>query len=1039
MNQGQKRAVDTVEGTVLVIAGPGTGKTEVLAARIAQILRTTDSSPATILCLTYTDAGTVAMRSRLLEFIGPDAYRVDIFTFHAFCAMVIRDNADHFGMTGLSAVSELEQYQLVQRIIDEFPLDHPLTRSTGDLYFEAHRLLELYGIMKQEDWSAAWLAERADHWTASLADDPDYRYKRAGKGRDGTPYKKGDLNQGKMQEAIRRAEQLKAAAATFDRYRELLRELGRYDFADMILWCIDAFKQSPELLAQYQERYLYLLVDEFQDTSGSQFELLTLLTGYWDNPNLFAVGDDDQSIYRFQGASVENIRLFCERFSPDLVTIALTENHRSSQSILDAAASLISRNSERLVEDKELVAMNPEVASLAERPELLACATQAQETAYIAGEIERLRDSGVPLERIAVIYRNHGQSEDIIRYLTARGIPVLTRRRSDILREPLIEKLLDLLRYLRMELFRPHSGERLLFALLHEPWFGIRPLTLARMSVGIARRRSERQPVFWREQLAACAAPGVQETLFDDQNRALAEAGRMIEELVQDAAVMPLQELLHAIITRLGVLAQALSAPERVWNLQILNTFFDFVREESTKRPMGPSDLLEMVDAMTAQGIQLPAEKLTHAGQGVNFVTAHGSKGLQFDYLFMIGSTAGAWDSTGRSRTYPLPPTVWRTVAGSEEEEARRLFYVAMTRARRKLVISWPLADNKDRALEKSRFVAELAESGFCTERRIELDDADLLAFGAVALKALPLHGSSDFIDRGFVETLLQKYSLSVTHLSGYLHCPVAFYFNTLLRVPAPMNAAMTFGSAVHHALEQLFRGMLKQQPRRFPPVEQFVEQFRWYMHHHQESFSQAEFRRRLEYGEAILPGFYRHHLSGWSTEVLVEYPCRSVVMDGIPLNGKLDKVELNGRRVTVVDYKTGSHQNARKKLKPPDPEKVAKAAAEGKAASFEDRLGGDYWRQAVFYRILAESDPVRGWRLQEARFDFVEPDKQTGEFHHALVEVDDAALDVVKEQIRDVYGRIRAMEFSPGCGEPDCAWCRFVDRYTAVDSGGTV
>ena len=162
LNQAQRKAVDTVEGPVLVIAGPGTGKTEILAARIANILLTTDALPENILCLTYTDAGTVAMRSRLLQFIGPNAYRVDIFTFHAFCNLVIQEQADHFGLRNLTTISELEQFRYVREIIDAFPLDHPLTRSTGDLHFEADRLLALYEIMKKEDWSSAWLAERID-------------------------------------------------------------------------------------------------------------------------------------------------------------------------------------------------------------------------------------------------------------------------------------------------------------------------------------------------------------------------------------------------------------------------------------------------------------------------------------------------------------------------------------------------------------------------------------------------------------------------------------------------------------------------------------------------------------------------------------------------------------------------------------------------------------------------------------------------------------------------------------------------------------
>ena len=144
--------------------------------------------------------------------------------------------------------------------------------------------------------------------------DPDYRYKRATKDRDGTLHQKGEPNEKKLRDTLRRLDQLKAAACSFADYQQLLLERGRYDFSDMILWCIKAFEQSPDLLSRYQERYLYLLVDEFQDTSGSQYELLMQLADYWDAPNLFAVGDDDQSIYRFQGASIENIRRFQERY-----------------------------------------------------------------------------------------------------------------------------------------------------------------------------------------------------------------------------------------------------------------------------------------------------------------------------------------------------------------------------------------------------------------------------------------------------------------------------------------------------------------------------------------------------------------------------------------------------------------------------------------------------------------------------------------------------------------------------------------------------
>lgn len=1032
LNQAQRKAVDTVEGPVLVIAGPGTGKTEILAARIANILLTTDALPENILCLTYTDAGTVAMRSRLLQFIGPNAYRVDIFTFHAFCNLVIQEQADHFGLRNLTTISELEQFRYVREIIDAFPHDHPLTRSTGDLHFEADRLLALYEIMKKEDWSSAWLAERVDAYAATLADSPEFLYKRQTKGPDGTVYKKGDLNERKLREELRKLEQVKAAAQSFDDYQRLLAERGRYDFADMILWCIAAFKQNSDLLATYQERYLYLLVDEFQDTSGSQFELLLQLADYWDAPNLFVVGDDDQSIFRFQGASVENIRRFAGRYQDSLTTVTLTDNHRSSQLILDGAAGLISRNLERLSNDKQLRAMNPEVATLPEPPELVGYATTAHETVAVANRIAALLDQGVLPEQIAVIYRNHSQSDEIIRFLASRGVAVQTRRRADILQEPLIIKLLTILRYLAAELDRPHSGERLLFEILHEAWFEVPPLALARLSVEIARQRTEKKPCYWREQLPVRGMDHGQQGLFPaSHDLQLRRAGETIEELLRDAATMTLQELLHHVITRLGILAQALSAHERVWHLELLNTLFDFVREETAKVTMSLSDLLAMLADMQQQGISLPVEKLSYTGAGVNFLTAHGSKGLQFDYVFMLGCTRSVWDSASRNRTYKLPPTIWSGPAGSEEEESRRLFYVAMTRARKQVVISWPERDNKEKELEKSRFVAELAEAGVAALQQVVLADEELLAFGSRVLQAASARLPTAFIDDSFVDSLLQKYSLSVTHLNSYLRCPVAFYFNTLLRVPAPMSAALTFGSAVHHALEQIFRKMKNDPARRFPNVATFVDDFRWFMQKHEAGFTPAEFRRRLEYGEAILPGFHEAHHRSWKQDALVEYPFRSILVDGVPLNGKLDMLEFSGSHVTVVDYKTGNPVKARKKLNPPDPEKVAKAQAEGKEPNDDDLLGGDYWRQAVFYRILVEHEPRRNWIMSAARFEFVEPEKDTGEYKSARFEVSDHEVAQVRQQIKEVYAKIQAKEFHVGCNKPECEWCSFVKRFT--------
>lgn len=1031
LNTRQRQAVETLEGPVLVIAGPGSGKTQILAARIANILRSTDARPENILCLTYTDAGAVAMRNRLLEFVGPDAYKVDVLTFHSFCSRMIQENSDYFGVRGLTPVSGLEQYRFAREIIDSFPADHPLARPTGDLYFEAKRLLELYGVMKQEGWSPSWLAVQAEICADELDSNPDFYYKRAGRRQDDRPYKKGDLNEEKLKDALRKIQQFKAAAETFDQYQALLRENRRYDFADMILWCIDAFKKSPGLLTEYQDRYLYKLVDEYQDTSGAQYELLMLLADYSDAPNLFAVGDDDQSIFRFQGASVANIRQFQQRFAGSLTTVTLTDNYRSSQNILDAAGALISRNQERLTDDKQLAAVNEDVCALATPVELRCYPTLALEMAAIASEIVTLKEAGVPLRQIAVIYRNHRQSEDIIRFLTAQGIPVVTRRRADALKESLVEKFFDVLRYLAAELSSPHSGEVFLFKMLHEPWFGVSPLALASFAAGISRRSTEAQPVYWREELASSMLQADQPALFDDDVAALLRAGELIEGLIANAAVLPLRELMHHVMTRLGVLSQAFSGPEQIWNLQLLNTVFDFVRDEGAKGPLGLEGVLDMVDDMLDQGISLPAEKLDYDGDGVNFVTAHGAKGLEFDHVFLIGCTSGVWDAKSRNHTYTFPANVGRSIVGSEEEESRRLFYVAMTRARKQLVVTWPAKDNNDKALEQSRFVAELTEAN-CPVQRVELAWQPLVDFGTAVLAELPARDAGELLDHAFLDKLLENYSLSVTHLSAYLKCPTMFYFQYLLRVPAKGGAALFFGLAIHYAMENLFRMMLNDPDKKFPPAEVLVDLFSQFMERHRNEFTAIEYKRRMEYGVAILPRYYARYVDSWGKNVLVEKVYRGVSVKGVPVNGKLDKGELSGAMLHLSDYKTGQYEKAKKKLLAPDLEKIAAMqAGVVKTISFEHQYGGDYWRQAVFYRVLAETDPHNNWLVDRVTFDFVEPDRQTDEFRQAVVNVDERDVEIVTKQIVEVYDKIRNKEFFPGCDDPDCEWCKFVREYT--------
>ncbi|WP_431213022.1 ATP-dependent helicase [Puia sp. P3] len=462
LNEQQQLAVDTTEGPVMVIAGPGTGKTQILAARIGKILLDSDVYPQNILCLTYTDAGTIAMRRRLLSFIGPDAYKVNIYTFHGFCNDIIQENLPLFEKTALDPISDLERIQLFKTLIDSFPKNHPLKRYRGDVYYEMRNLQNLFSAMKREGWTPEFINSKIDQYLAALPTRDEYIAKRATK-----EFKKGDVRTDKIAEEQDRMDKLRAAVGEFEPFQALMRKNNRYDFDDMINWVIRVFEENKALLSSYQERYQYILVDEYQDTSGTQNRLVSLLISYWDQPNVFVVGDDDQSIYRFQGANVENMLEFANQYSKDMLTVVLTNNYRSTQPILDVSRTLIENNQERLVTQlpglsKNLLSSHPLIRQYAFPPRLQECLSPRQEMTNITLQIEKMIKEGVVPGRIAVIYKENKYGEELARFLQLKQIPVYSKRSLNLFEIPLAQKILLMLRYLAAEHDAAYGGDEML-------------------------------------------------------------------------------------------------------------------------------------------------------------------------------------------------------------------------------------------------------------------------------------------------------------------------------------------------------------------------------------------------------------------------------------------------------------------------------------------------------------------------------------------------------------------------------------------------
>ena len=1018
LNEPQRRAVEQIEGPVLAIAGPGTGKTHILSARIGRILLETDAQAQNILCLTFTDAGVNAMRQRLLQFIGPEAHRVHIYTFHSFCNSIIQDNLERFGSQDMEPLSELERVEIIRHILDGLEARHPLRRGRNDAYFYEGQLQSLFQMMKAEDWTPEHVREAIADYLESLPQREEFVYK-VNRG----DIRKGELKQALVEEAQVRMERLRAAAELFPLYQQAMARMRRYDYDDMILWVLEAFQQHEALLRNYQEQYLYFLVDEYQDTNGAQNEIIRQLVGYWEAPNVFIVGDDDQSIYEFQGARLKNLTDFHEHYQGSIELVVLKDNYRSSQHILDAARALIRHNDLRIVNqlgalglDKHLVARHPDFAGSPRRPEIRVYPSPLHEEADLARQLRELKQAGIPLKEVAVIYAKHRQVEGLIGLLEKYGVPYAAKRRVNILDLPLIANLREMLEYFAAELNQPHSGAPLLFRILHFRFFALAPGDLARLSHHLAKQERD-SALSWRDVLMDEA---LWQSLHLRDIPALRRFAAFHDHILSHYASLSAPALVERLINRSGLLKYALEQPEKNWLLQALSTFLDFARQEAARNPrLSVRRLLELLHRMDANRLPLPANKVLETGEGVQLVTAHSAKGLEFQYVFLLDCNSTHWEPGNRSSAYrfTLPDTL--TYSGEEDalEARRRLFYVAVTRAKERLCLSYSAENLQGKPQRRAIFVDELLESAGLEAQPSAVPPEALLEAEALRLTELEAP-AIPAQEKALVDSLLEGFQLSVSALSRYLRCPLSFYYDQVLRAPELMSEAAHYGTAMHYALQRFFERMKSAKDKAFPPLEALVRFFEQEMERRQAHFSRQEYERRLEMGRHNLPDYYRQHHQRWHKEVLLEYRPRLVEIDGVPLTGSIDKLELlDSATARIVDYKSGGHGDH--KLRRP---------------TAANPTGGTYWRQLVFYKILFECHPGTTRRAHSGSISYLDPD-QRGKFVEKELVYTAEDVELVQGMIRDTYAKIMAHDFYTGCGQPNCAWCNFVRHNELTDS----
>lgn len=951
LNDEQRKAVEYIEGALLVLAGPGTGKTQLLSARVAEILKQTDTNPGSILCLTFTNKAALNMKERVLKLTDGKASGVVIKTFHSFAAEIMNMYPDYFwNGAKLSVAPSAVQTEILQDILSSLPLDNPLAlkfygQFTGiSDVSKAIQLAKEAGLNPEklkkiitknlqyidniepvliEILSKTLSYKNLPDLVEQILEIPEQSIdhelepllplstkireslihavnldKDTNKTKNTGEWKRKLLQTVNGQKAMfderRRNNWWLNLADVYKKYRDQLHKRGYYDYSDMMVEVITQLENNAQLRADVQERFLYVMIDEFQDTNAAQLKLAHLVADHFaheGNPNIMAVGDDDQSIFKFNGAELSNILHF-KRAYPASKTIVLKENYRSHQAILDFSAKIMEQAESRLTKrdsllDKNLIAKSDIKNSKIEHRKYKTADEQFYDIAKLIAK--NYTDN----KTIGVIARSHNSLIKIASILLDLGVPLNYEQQRNILDHPLIEQIYNLARICEAI----NSGDIddsnvFISRTIKHPMWGLDSRTLWQIAVDNYR------------------SPNWLEYLLDSKDENLKCIGNFLIHLAgkisQEKLIVAFEYLIG--LRKLDLKDYEYTNPinnyyvknpktdlnEYLYGLSAIKLLRSLVTEYSAENHPTLLDFVNFVVSESNNGTIINDESPFVTGEhAVNLLSVHKAKGLEFDEVYIIDAVEDIWSPKSGGRkppmNLPLQPIL------DDMDDYIRLMFVAVTRARSNLVISSYAFDQNGHETITSPIISPHVITSEITnpELNIQILENSL---------SWPRLTTTD--EKSMLRSRLETYSLSVTSLLNFLDItsggPAKFLERNLLRLPDIKTSSLSFGTAMHSALETAQK---LTNINEFD-LDQVKQSFKKALaKEHLPTNEQARYR---DQGYKLIDRLFNEGFIDLQAGNLPEQDINDVHIGNARISGKLDRIDVADSQILISDYKTG-------------------------------------------------------------------------------------------------------------------------------------